>query len=388
MPQRKSSKTFEYPTIWGVSRQTIGPARLAGGTRQADVRRGQKRCKGRALAGRPRPTPRGRIFISARECVQLHRGGLIPSFGRQARYAWHGCVPKSEKVVRRPKPDSEGGSTRGPPFALGGSIAMGQAKIKRQQLMGSPCRCRSGRPAAQCCFDGVRWRKPAARLNIRTLPTGTPVDRCYMRDLESCQGSISGEHLISKSVIEVLRGDGDFTISGVPWLEVGKEKRIAPNNLTANCLCKRHNSALSPLDAAAALFFSALRECMEAATAPNPYLFSGHDIERWLLKTLKAMAASGNLARGREKLPGIFQRDIDIIERLDDHLGWPDGSGLYFIMPSGSRMVNNTRFRISALDGWAATGNCGVVDQRPRPGIRHDDCRAGRRRAGPVPLAI
>jgi hypothetical protein len=134
--------------------------------------------------------------------------------------------------------------------------------------------------------------------------------------------------------------------SGVPWLEVGQEKKVGPNALTANCLCKGHNSALSPLDAAAALFVSALRESMEAATAPNPYLFSGHDIERWLLKTLKAMAVSGNLARGRKKLAGAFKRDIDIIRMLDDHGSWPAGSGLYFIMSSGSRLVNDTRFRI------------------------------------------
>ena len=94
-----------------------------------------------------------------------------------------------------------------------------------------------------------------------------------MRELASCEGPISGEHLISKSAIEVLRGDGDFTISGLPWLEVGEEKRLAPANLTANCLCRRHNSGLSPLDDAAALFFSSLRECMEAVKAPSPFLF-------------------------------------------------------------------------------------------------------------------
>jgi hypothetical protein len=81
-------------------------------------------------------------------------------------------------------------------------------------------------------------------------------------------------------------------------------------------------------------------------------LLSGHDIERWLLKTLKAMAVSGNLARGREKLPGAFERDIDVIKMLDDHLAWPDASGLYFIMPSGSRMMNN-RFRIQPWFGDA-----------------------------------
>jgi hypothetical protein len=64
---------------------------------------------------------------------------------------------------------------------------------------------------------------------------------------------------------------------------------------------------------------------MEAKIAPTPYLFSGHDIEGWLLKTLKAMAVSGNLARGRVKLPGTFERDIDVIELLDRPDAWPSG---------------------------------------------------------------
>ena len=57
-----------------------------------------------------------------------------------------------------------------------------------------------------------------------------------MKELGSCVGPISGEHIISKSVILVLRADGDFSISGLPWLEAGEEKILAPNNLEANCL--------------------------------------------------------------------------------------------------------------------------------------------------------
>ncbi|BBZ96175.1 hypothetical protein BRDID11004_29180 [Bradyrhizobium diazoefficiens] len=185
------------------------------------------------------------------------------------------------------------------------------------------------------------------------LPPEASHDRCYMRELHNCEGSISGEHLISETVIEVLRGEGDFTVSGLAWQEAGEEKRLAPGNLTANCLCRRHNSALSPLDSAAGLFFSGLRECMEEKIAPTPYLFSGHDIERWLLKTLKAMAVSRNLARGRIRLPGSFQRDIDVIELLDDPSAWSSATGIYFIMPAGARFVNNPRFRLQPWFGDA-----------------------------------
>src|SRR6202035_4658152 len=39
---------------------------------------------------------------------------------------------------------------------------------------------------------------------------------------------------------------GEFSLSGVPWLEEGEEKILPPP--TANCLCVKHNSALHPLD--------------------------------------------------------------------------------------------------------------------------------------------
>ena len=45
-----------------------------------------------------------------------------------------------------------------------------------------------------------------------------------MKELGSCVGPISGEHIISESVIRILMADGDFSISGLPWLEAGEER--------------------------------------------------------------------------------------------------------------------------------------------------------------------
>ncbi|MBR1034173.1 hypothetical protein ACVI1J_010423 [Bradyrhizobium diazoefficiens] len=174
-----------------------------------------------------------------------------------------------------------------------------------------------------------------------------------MQELGNCEAPISGEHLISEAVIEILRGDGNFTASGLPWLEAGETKALAPKNLTANCLCRRHNSALSPLDAAAKIFFAGLRDCLESSEAVLPYLLSGHDVERWLLKTLKAMAVSGSLAQGRVKLPGAFERGVDIIRMLEHVDEWPEATGLYFIMPTGSQLINHTRFQLQPWYGDA-----------------------------------
>ncbi|AMG75541.1 hypothetical protein [Sphingopyxis granuli] len=168
-----------------------------------------------------------------------------------------------------------------------------------------------------------------------------------MKELGSCVGPISGEHLISESVIEVLKGDGGFSISGVPWLDKGEEKILGAQSLRANCLCTKHNSALSPIDSAVRHFFASLKSYLEVdAGEPRMALISGHDLEVWLLKTAKALAVSGNLARGDEKLSGAFAQDHMVVAMLDDPTAWPDRAGLYCLMSEGDMIVNHSRFQL------------------------------------------
>jgi hypothetical protein len=98
-----------------------------------------------------------------------------------------------------------------------------EAKRMREHQKRARCRCRSNKLAGACCLHGHRWHKPAARLNLRAYPMGQALDRCYMRELGNCEPPISAEHLISEGVIEVLRAGGEFTVSGLPWLEAGLE---------------------------------------------------------------------------------------------------------------------------------------------------------------------
>lgn len=224
---------------------------------------------------------------------------------------------------------------------------MGEARRKREIVVGRPCPCGSANAGRDCCFDGRRWHRPACVLGLRMLPAASTVERCYMKELGSCIGPISGEHLISESVIEVLQGDGGFSISGVPWLDKGEEKILGAQSLRANCLCTKHNSALSPIDSAARHFFASLKNYLEVdAGEPRMALVSGHDIEVWLLKTAKALAVSGNLARGNEKLSGVFTQDRMLVTMLDDPAAWPDGAGLYCLMSEGDMIVNHSRFQL------------------------------------------
>ncbi len=76
------------------------------------------------------------------------------------------------------------------------------------------------------------------------------------------------------------------------------------------------------------------------------YITSGHDIERWLLKTVKVLATSRNLARGKERLSGDFATDVKVMDMLDDPTQWPDGAGLYCVMNTGDVTANHNRFQI------------------------------------------
>lgn len=138
-------------------------------------------------------------------------------------------------------------------------------------------------------------------------------------------------------------------ISGVPWLEKGETKILQPSALTANCLCQKHNSALSPLDNATKYFFTAVKSCLQRAARSARYIVSGHDIERWLLKTVKAAAVSKNLARGRERRTGAFASDVQVLDMLDDPAHWPDDAGLYCFMKAGNLTENHNRSRLQPL---------------------------------------
>lgn len=87
---------------------------------------------------------------------------------------------------------------------------------------------------------------------------------------------------------------------------------------------------------------------LERAKGSRHALVSGHDIERWLLKTAKAAAVSKNLARGGERLSGAFSRAA-ILDMLDDPKEWPEGVGLYCTMNTGDKTINRPRFQLQPL---------------------------------------
>src|SRR6266404_892642 len=175
---------------------------------------------------------------------------------------------------------------------------MGQARLKRKKLEAAPCLCGSGKPGGSCCFDGHCYVRQPSIVRLTNPENTVSNDGCYLSQTNSCRTKLSREHLVSETVLKVIKKD-QLSVSGLPWLPAGESKQIGLNDLVTKCLCDFHNSALSPLDAAGGQFFDAIQTADMNRSLPGiAPLVSGHDIERWLLKTLFGVAHSNSLASG------------------------------------------------------------------------------------------
>jgi hypothetical protein len=130
----------------------------------------------------------------------------------------------------------------------------------------------------------VEFRPPGA-------PTGYSHPRCYMGWTRDCSHTISGEHFISENVLSILNAKSVRT-SGAAWISKGQTQDLPLTGLQANILCRRHNSALSPLDTMAGKLFRAIDGIYDnlgrrtLSRRPIWHLFSGEELELWLLKMI------------------------------------------------------------------------------------------------------
>lgn len=159
------------------------------------------------------------------------------------------------------------------------------------------CLCGSGRLLCDCCL--------AVRCN--TTPAGSATGHahpsCFARELRDCSTTISREHYISQSVLGLFSGSR-LMVSGFPWISKGEERQVSPTSLTGKVLCKRHNEALSVLDTVAYKFFQFFTSEWTRKSKVEVYLTRGNDLERWLLKMLCGLVASGNAVLNGQRLSG------------------------------------------------------------------------------------
>lgn len=123
---------------------------------------------------------------------------------------------------------------------------------------------------------------------------------------QDCSKQISGEHYISASVLKHLSGS-NVMLHGAHWLAQNETKILPVAALKAKILCKRHNEAVAGLDAMAGKFFSTLKlvydDVFDKKTLSRRskwLLFSGEELELWMLKTAIGLFHSGVAAK--EKL--------------------------------------------------------------------------------------
>ncbi|MBI3781927.1 MAG: SEC-C domain-containing protein [Deltaproteobacteria bacterium] len=161
------------------------------------------------------------------------------------------------------------------------------------------CPCESGRILRECCLGAEGDLRPVASVTRCQAPkTGAQTKGCYAAALADCSADLSREHFISRGVLKELSDGGTVRIDGFPWQTDRAIQRLPTAVLGSNILCRRHNIALSTLDAVALRFFRWIDQFHREFDADQHddrfFLVNGHDIERWMLKTLCGAVFSKN----------------------------------------------------------------------------------------------
>ncbi len=174
--------------------------------------------------------------------------------------------------------------------------------------------------------------------------TGHAHPRCFASVDNNCSNRISREHFISETLLRQIELNNTAKIAGLRWQPPQSFNILPLKGLASNILCERHNSALSPLDAAVGAFTLAIGaidgELHPKSTSARfvRYEFCGEDIERWMLKCLIGMVVSGNLG-------GVLKSECH--DLLFDRVPWPTGWGLYWLHDKGGTAYHSQSFAIS-----------------------------------------
>jgi hypothetical protein len=199
-------------------------------------------------------------------------------------------------------------------------------KVIFNQSPDEDCPCGSGKEARNCCLTKAGFRKMPVNASPPGPRTGFAHPRCYAKGLADCSREISREHYLSQSVLRHLNQDGALRVEGLTW--GGRYPLRLPTGAYASkVLCKRHNTALSPLDALAVPLFEAIRTPQAENTGEQSLrLFCGHDVERWLLKTMCGLLASNAIAIDEDASHDIPH---SWVQALFAEADWQSGQGLY-----------------------------------------------------------
>jgi hypothetical protein len=224
-----------------------------------------------------------------------------------------------------------------------------------------PCYCGSDKKVKFC--HPIRKRGEIARPHASEcrppLPqTGLARSGCYARQLNDCSSEMSGEHLISEVMLNLLAGaDGKVIRMGYPWQVEGEFQSLPPSTYKANVLCKRHNNALSPLDSTAGAFFKGILKAPQFLQNNDlrVLILSGDDLERWILKTL----CTHILVMG--KFGKNWEPPLEWLEILWSVKPFPPGCGLYFNHEVGQSTPDMAKLALRVLTSPGIAGATGAM---------------------------
>ncbi|WP_266223076.1 hypothetical protein [Paraliomyxa miuraensis] len=180
--------------------------------------------------------------------------------------------------------------------------------------------------------------------------------KCYAHPLGDCFGKMEREHFISEIVLKSIAAGKSLSVTG--WANDNGSHPIAPSNLNTRMLCARHNRALSPIDKLGGHFYSTLQAIAEAAYGGTldslevREAFCGPDIERWMLKALCGLLASGRASYSQEKFGRVLPPG-DLLEVVFREYDLPPPSGLVLVSTAqlGHDPVPGVAFRLASWGG-------------------------------------
>jgi len=177
--------------------------------------------------------------------------------------------------------------------------------------------------------------------------------RCYAAELGGCSKDISAEHFFSRGILELLDDGPGFNVSGFPWQQFGSVPQPSVASLTARILCIKHNSDLSPLDDECLKLFHFFEEADKKLgnkrfTGLGSYEVSGEALERWMLKALVGVLASGNAAKDDQRFLKS-KPPLAWLQLLYGHEPMPERWGLYLSYELGERVMGTKQLTFAPL---------------------------------------
>ncbi len=153
----------------------------------------------------------------------------------------------------------------------------------------------------------VTWDR-LERLWERTMAQRGVIARgCYAAPLGDCAGPLNREHFVSKTLLKEFEEATGLHVTGYPHGNSYSKIAMTVESMSAKVLCETHNNKLSNVDVEGSrfliAFFSAHMGLLEERFTVDPtYECDGPLIERWMLKYICGLIASGQAGIGAERI--------------------------------------------------------------------------------------